>query len=247
MFHDDPDRTSIDDRLEELAALLAAGASIGRATAAAIQEYWADAPDSVASSIRNTNTADGVWVAWRYSEVLPEALPMEDLGGVSVPWVGCGAFSAPQLLLPGQFTYKTFPLSLPDEAIVSQILIYPSSFDPNLFDPLGPPDPEAWLTDQCVGSTVPKCHGLVTGDLNLDDAWSPEDLPAMLSVILDPNGAQEFKAAHGLSDEQYLCLGDFNGDGVVWLGPASASGGDPMISPDVDRAWFEPRIPTTRS
>jgi len=31
-------------------------------------------------------------------------------------------------------------------------------------------------------------------------------------------------------------------NGVVWLGPASAAPGDPLIRPDVDRVWFEPKV-----
>ena len=52
----------------------------------------------------------------------------------------------------------------------------------------------------------------IRGDFNFDGVVTNTDLQAMLSAMQSPS---TFKSAYGLSDSDYLTLGNYNGDGLV--------------------------------
>jgi hypothetical protein len=52
----------------------------------------------------------------------------------------------------------------------------------------------------------------IRGDFNFDGVVTNEDIQAMLNALQNPSS---FKSAYGLSDADYLALGNFNGDNSV--------------------------------
>ncbi|MDM8008078.1 MAG: hypothetical protein QUV05_18205 [Phycisphaerae bacterium] len=180
-------------------AVIAANVGVG------VQHYWSPAvitPNGIAASIRNVSD-EPLRISYRYSMVLPEPIPLDDLTrDLVVPWMNGGAWTSLMFLDPGQFVTNIFPLNEPGNAIVGQVQV---------FSPANPLEPLVFFTNEGVGLELSPPHGLVTGDFDFNDDWSVDDLDDMATAVGDPAA---FMVLHGLSFDELLELGDLDQNGV---------------------------------